>query len=144
MKKVRFCDLSPLYQKLVIDACNVRENAYAPYSHYKVGAALLSEKGNIYSGCNVETVTYSQTTHAERVAINNMVTHGERKIVALCCVSGEKASPPCAECRQVIWEFCCDNSHTEIIGVNSDKSQIEIYEIGEIYPLPFGPEELIF
>lgn len=139
MKKIKFKDLKHEEQILVEMADKARKNAFAPYSKYKVGAALLSENGKFYSGCNVESSIY-QTTHAEKNAIDSMAADGGREIIALCCAS-KSGGFPCAECRQFIWEFCESNSLIKIIGVDS-KGNISISTIGELYPHPFGPENL--
>lgn len=139
MKKVKFKDLSQEEQVLVKLAERARENAFCPYSKYKVGAALKTENGKFYSGCNVESAIY-QTTHAEKNAIDSMVADGGRKIVALCCMA-ENGGIPCAECRQFIWEFSGGNRTLKIIGVDS-KRNITISTIGELYPRPFGPWDL--
>jgi len=125
---------------LIQAAEQVRKNAHAPYSKRKVGAAVMAENIKIYTGCNVETATLSQTTHAERNAINTMVADGQRKILALCCVSKD-GSLPCAECRQVIWEFCGGDPTVKIISVDL-KGNVILTTIGELYPQPFGPEAI--
>ena len=117
-----------------------RKHAYAPYSKYLVRAAVLSEQGNVYSGCNVERVTFSQTTHAERNAVDTMISHGERRIAAVCCVAKDGAIP-CAECRQGVWEFCGGDPSVVIISSDLEKN-ITIGTIGELYPYAFGPEVL--
>ncbi len=91
-------------QKLIDAAIRVRESAYAPYSNFLVGASLLAESGEIYTGCNVENVSYGLTICAERVAIAGAVSQDERKFIgmALCTSS---AGTPCGACRQVIAEF---------------------------------------
>ena len=129
MHEVKFHDLSEKERSLVDAAFLARKNAYAPYSKYLVGAAVLTEQGNIYSGCNVERVTYSQTTHAERNAVDTMISHGERRITALCCVAKDGAIP-CAECRQGVWEFCGGDSSVVVISSDLDKKRITIATIG--------------
>ena len=141
MKIVVWDSLKPTAQSLLKAARKCRENAYAPYSNYLVGAAVLSENGKIFSGCNVETATFSQTTHAERAAIVAMVVDGEIEIKALACV-GIDSGPPCAECRQVIWEFCNGNPDVSIISADADFKDIRIYTVAELYPFPFGPKDL--
>jgi cytidine deaminase len=140
MKKVKFNDLSKQQQSLVNAALAVMKHAYAPYSKYLVGASVLTDQGNIYAGCNVERVTYSQTTHAERNAVDTMISNAERKIEALCCVSLDGAIP-CAECRQGIWEFCGNDPNITILASDTEKN-ITITTMGEIYPYPFGPNNL--
>ena len=139
MKKVRFKDLSQPEQVLVIAAEEARKNAYAPYSNYKVGAALISDNGKIYSGCNVENATY-KVPHAEENAIQAMVDDGGREIVMLCCVA-KGGGIPCGSCRQFIWEFCGNDPSVKIIGVDS-KRNVHIITIGELLPYPFGPKDL--
>lgn len=117
MQKVQWNDLTGSQQKLLLAALACRDNTYAPYSKYKVGAALEDEKGRIFGGCNVELVTFSRTTHAEGNAIDSMIVDGGRKIVALACVAKDGGTP-CAECRQRIWEFCHGNPTVPIIGAD--------------------------
>jgi len=138
MKKVKLDELSPKEQELVEAAKQVREKAYTPYSKHKVGAAVLSASNKIYVGCNVERVTLSQSTHAERNAIDTMAACGERKLLALCCF-GKYSGIPCAECRQVIWEFACENVNVKIIGATLE-GEIYVTTIGDLYPYPYGPE----
>lgn len=140
MKKTTFDKLTTNEQILVKAAQAARKNAYAPYSNYKVGAAVMAENNKIYSGCNVEIATFSRTTHAEGNAIDTMVADGARKILALCCLA-KNGGIPCAECRQKIWEFCQGDKNVKIIGADL-KGNIVITTIGEIYPYPFGPEDL--
>ncbi len=94
----------------------------------------------MYSGCNVENVSYGQTTCAENNAISAMVADGQRKILAICCATRD-AAMPCSACRGKIWEFCQDDRDVKIIGADL-KGNIVITTIGEIYPYPFGPEDL--
>ena len=96
-------------ERLIAVARAVRGHAYAPYSNYRVGAALLSASGKIFSGCNVENSTYGATICAERAAVTAMVSAGEKKIVACVVVTGgEKPASPCGICRQVLYEFSED------------------------------------
>ncbi|MDP2855854.1 MAG: cytidine deaminase [bacterium] len=141
MQKVQWNDLTGSQQKLLLAALACRDNAYAPYSNYKVGAALEDENGRIFVGCNVELVTFSRTTHAEGNAIDSMVVDGGRKIAVLACVAKDDGLP-CAECRQRIWEFCHGNPNVPIIGADVSFKNIQIFFIGELYPYPFGPEAL--
>lgn len=141
MQKVQWNDLTGSQQKLLLAALACRDNAYAPYSKYRVGAALEDEKGRIFVGCNVELVTYSRTTHAEGNAIDNMIVDGGREIKVLVCVD-EDGGPPCGECRQRIWEFCAGNPNVPIIGADKTLKNIQIFSIGELYPYPVGPEIL--
>jgi len=91
-------------EKLVAQAIEARKNAYAPYSKYKVGAALLGKSGRVYTGCNVENAVYPLCTCAERTAIVKAVSEGEREFVAL-AVATENGGSPCGSCRQTLLEF---------------------------------------
>lgn len=95
--------------KLVAAATDVRERAYAPYSNFKVGAAVEADDGTIYTGCNVESASYGLTVCAERVAIWKGISRGEKHFRRIAVVvDTEKLTPPCGVCRQIIWEFCGD------------------------------------
>lgn len=96
-------------EKLVEAARMVRERAYAPFSKFKVGAALLAKSGKVYIGCNIESASYGLTVCAERVAIWKAVSEGEREFTNAAVVADtEELTPPCGACRQIIWEFCGD------------------------------------
>ena len=96
-------------EKLIAAARAARENAHAPYSKFRVGAALLGKSGRIYTGCNVENASYGLTICAERTAIVKAVSEGERQFEAIAVVTDvEKLTPPCGACRQFISEFCGD------------------------------------
>jgi cytidine deaminase len=92
------------YEDLVAQAITAREDAYAPYSSYKVGAALLAKSGQVYTGCNVENAVYPLTICAERVAVAKAVSEGERSFTAI-AVASENGGSPCGSCRQVLREF---------------------------------------
>ena len=91
-------------EKLVAQAMQARERAYAPYSSYTVGAALMAKSGQVYTGCNVENAVYPLCTCAERVAVVKAVSEGERKFVALAVVT-KNGGAPCGSCRQTLREF---------------------------------------
>lgn len=96
-------------QELIDAAADVRERAYAPYSNFKVGAAVETEDGTIYTGCNVESASYGLTVCAERVAIWKGISRGVTKFGRIAVVvDTEELTPPCGVCRQIIWEFCGD------------------------------------
>ena len=96
-------------QDLIDAAADVRERAFAPFSNFKVGAAVETEDGRIYTGCNIESATYGLTMCAERVAIWKAVSEGESKFRRIAVVvDTEQLTPPCGSCRQIIWEFCGD------------------------------------
>ena len=93
-------------KELIAAATAVRENAYAPFSEFKVGSAIETEDGEIISGCNVESASYGLTVCAERVAIWKAISQGKRKIKRIAVVADtEDLTPPCGVCRQIIWEF---------------------------------------
>lgn len=94
-------------EELIAQAMQARERAYAPYSNYKVGAALLAKSGQTYTGCNVENAVYPLTICAERTVVVKAVSEGERKFVALAVVT-ENGGSPCGSCRQTVREFGAD------------------------------------
>ena len=119
----------------MIDAATeVRERAYAPYSNFRVGAAVETDEGKIYTGCNVESASYGLTVCAERVAIWKGISCGENKFNRIAVVvDTEELTPPCGVCRQIIWEFCGD---VDIILANL-KGQTEVVRTKDILPRPF-------
>ena len=123
---------------LVQAATQVREAAYAPYSDHQVGAAVLAADGTVYSGCNVEFVSLSQTVHAERTAVLHMVAAGRRQLRAVAVV-GPYSGIPCAECRQAVWEFACGDPEVVVVSAPTD-GELELLRLGDVYPFPYGPE----
>ncbi len=122
------------HDKLIAAARQARENAHAPYSNFRVGAALRAISGRVYTGCNVENATYGLTVCAERVAIFKAISEGERGFDAICVVTHtDVLTPPCGACRQLIWEFCGD---VEVILANL-KGQIELHRMAALFPRPF-------
>jgi cytidine deaminase len=86
-----------------------RENAHAPYSHFRVGAAVEDETGRIFTGCNVENATYGLTLCAERVAVFKGISEGAKRFTRIAVVADtDRLTPPCGACRQILWEFCGD------------------------------------
>jgi len=97
------------YGALISAATQARENAHAPYSNFRVGAALRAKSGRVFTGCNVENATLGLTCCAERTAIFKAVSEGERGFEAIAVVADtDVLTPPCGACRQIIWEFCGD------------------------------------
>ncbi len=135
-------------QKALIEAAlNVRKNAYTPYSGFKVGAALLGKSGKVYTGCNVESATYSPTNCAERTAIFKAVSEGETAFDAIAVVGGKESegplgqiAPPCGVCRQMLFEFC-DNDMPVIMAKTQD--DYLVVSLGELLPYGFGPKNLL-
>jgi cytidine deaminase len=123
-------------RELINRAHAARQNAYAPYSNFHVGAAVLMEDGEIFTGANVENISYGLTICAERSAIFNAVSHGKRKIEAVAIATNkDKPIPPCGACRQVIREF--SDVGTLIIMVGST-GVYETKTIDELLPFNFG------
>ena len=115
------------------------ELAYAPYSGFSVGAAVLGESGRIYPGCNVENAAYGVTWCAERTAIGNAVVHGERRFRAIAVIAATpKPCSPCGACRQALFEF---GAETEVIMANL-AGEVEIRSVRELLPHAFGPGAL--
>jgi cytidine deaminase len=145
MKTLLLNDLTDIELKMLNLATTVRENAYAPYSHYKVGAAVLGIDGVIYTGCNVESADFTLTSHAESVAIDSMVKSAclETKLLLVILESMHSPTFPCGLCRQKISEFT-DDSELKIISVNLDsESKIsKIYEtsLAELLPYSFNSD----
>src|SRR5438105_3043304 len=124
---------------LISAAKQARENAHAPYSNFRVGAALRATSGRIFAGCNVENATYGLTICAERVAIFKAISEGERGFNAIAVVTDTDAlTPPCGACRQLIWEFCGD---VPVILANL-KGKIEMTRMKELFPKPFDASSL--
>jgi cytidine deaminase len=119
---------------LIEAAIRARENAHAPYSHFKVGAALEDSDGRIHTGCNVENATYGLTICAERVAVFKAVSEGAKGFKRVAVVADtDTLTPPCGACRQILWEFCGD---AELVLSNlTGKS--ETLRLSTIFPRAF-------
>ncbi|OIO60943.1 MAG: cytidine deaminase [Candidatus Marinimicrobia bacterium CG1_02_48_14] len=102
-------------------ALNVRKRAYAPYSNFQVGAAIRTENGHIYTGCNVENASFGLTVCAERNALASAIAAGENKFIEL-MVASNSGVPPCGACRQVIWELC-GNIPVRLLDESGNESQ---------------------
>lgn len=144
--KGRKRDLQMEDQKLIELAHEARLRAYTPYSHFQVGAALLTRKGRVYLGCNIENAAYGPTNCAERTAFFKAVSEGEREFAAIAIVGGMEGSEgketcaPCGVCRQVMREFCVPEEFR--ILLEDGKGGILKYTLAELLPLGFGPENL--
>ena len=124
-------------QQLIDAAKEVRPNAHAPYSGYRVGAALIDDTGTLHTGCNVENAAFPEGTCAEANAIGAMVAAGGKRIVAIAAVGGAdeiEACTPCGGCRQSILEFADENTRIILIG---DSNRIDSYSIEELLPAAF-------
>ncbi len=128
--------------ELMEAAIAARKNAYAPYSSYLVGAALITEDGSLYTGCNVENASYGATCCAERTAVFKAVSEGKRsiKMIAIAGGSGDKLNlaHPCGICRQVLREFCDPKNLKVIVGTSA--SSYQAYTLEELLPESFGPD----
>jgi len=124
-------------EELVAQAIRARERAYAPYSGYTVGAALLTKSGRIYTGCNVENAVYPLTTCAERVAVVKAVSEGEQEIEAL-AVSTENGGAPCGSCRQTLREFGQDI----IVLIADTTGAYRETTVAELLPGSFSAQDL--
>ena len=126
---------------MIAAARDARENAYAPYSGFKVGAAVLGESGKICMGCNVENASYGLTVCAERVAIQKAVSEGERHIRAIAIAAGEhEIARPCGACLQVMREFAVPGEPFEIVASSADGSY-DVHTLDEYQPMPYAAEE---
>lgn len=129
------------YKKLAKIAIDARENAYVPYSNFKVGAAVVTEDGSIYSGCNIENASYGASNCGERTAIFKAVSEGHKKIKAIAIVGDMSTNTyPCGICRQVIVEFATKD--IDIILVKDEENYV-IKTMDEILPGAFTKEDLL-
>jgi cytidine deaminase len=124
-------------RELVQLAQAARKNAYAPYSHYDVGAALLTTAGQVFTGCNVENAVYPMVTCAERTAIVKAVSEGQREFVAI-AIATRNGGSPCGACRQVMREFA---PHLRIL-LADETGHIRQFTLDQLLPDSFGPESL--
>lgn len=134
-----------LIEKLIGTAIEQLQFSYAPYSHFKVGAALLAKNGTIYGGCNIENAAYGPSNCAERTAFFKAASEGVRTFDAICITGGKEGvlteyAAPCGVCRQVMMEFCDPDSFQIILAVS--REQYSIYTLRELLPLGFGPANL--
>lgn len=130
-------------RELMTLAEKAREQAYAPYSGFRVGAALQTKSGKIYTGCNIENAAYTPTNCAERTAVFKAVSEGEKEFSAIAIVGGKgdessELCAPCGVCRQVLAEFC-EGNFKILLGT---KENIRTYTLAEILPCSFGKNDL--
>jgi len=127
------------YEELVQKAALAKEKAYVPYSKFRVGAALLTEDGRVFTGCNIENASYGLTNCGERTAVFKAVSEGYKKIKAIAVSTDtEDITSPCGACRQVLMEFGED---IEVIMANVH-GKYKIYKIKDLLPLAFSPAKL--
>ncbi len=132
--------------ELIKEALEARKMAYTPYSHFNVGAALLTKDGRVYRGCNIENASYTPSNCAERTAFFKAVSDGIMDFSAIAIVGGPAKTgshsicSPCGVCRQVMMEFCDPKTFKIILG--TDESDFKVYTLEQMLPLGFGPENL--
>ncbi len=132
--------------KLIQMAMEARKKAYTPYSHFKVGAALLTKEGKVYTGCNIENASYTPVNCAERTAFFKAVSEGEYHFDAIAIVGGAEGveepefCAPCGVCRQVMMEFCDYKTFEVIIAKNP--TEYKVMTLEELLPMGFGPANL--
>jgi cytidine deaminase len=125
--------------ELLAAAKTAFDRAYAPYSNFRVGAALLGTDGKIYAGCNVENASYGLSRCAEQTAIQKMVSEGTRGFSkAVVYTLASPPSSPCGACRQILFEF---GENAEVVMVN-DKNETRVFTVSELLPAGFGPHDL--
>ena len=134
-----------LINQLITTAIEQLRFSYTPYSHFKVGAALLAKNGKIYTGCNIENAAYTPSNCAERTAFFKAVSEGVKEFDAICIVGGKEGglteyAAPCGVCRQVMMEFCDQETFQIILA--TDTEHYDIYSLKEMLPLGFGPKNL--
>ncbi len=132
-------------ENLINIALEQRNFSYAPYSDFKVGAALLSKDGKIFKGCNIENAAYSPGNCAERTAFFKAISEGVKEFDAICVVGGREDilseyAAPCGVCRQVMMEFCNPEEFKIILATNPNR--YDVYTLKELLPLGFGPGNL--
>lgn len=130
---------------LISEAIEARKNAYTPYSHFQVGAALLAEDGKVFRGCNIENAGLTPSNCAERTAFFKAVSEGERKFKAIAIVGGPEDGElaftgPCGVCRQVMMEFCDYDQFRILMAVSPENYRV--YSLRELLPEGFGPANL--
>ena len=130
-------------KELALSAIKARETAYAPYSEFYVGAALLCSDGTVFTGCNIENISYSATVCAERTAFFKAVSEGKREFSAIAIAGGKKGESifayPCGVCRQVMREFCSDDF---LVILGNKNLEYKEYKLSEILPLSFDKQFL--
>lgn len=133
-------------KELVKQAIKASENSYSPYSGYQVGAALLCKNGKVYTGCNIESATYSPTNCAERTAFFKAVSEGERDFLMIAVVGGAKDKErdtyfyPCGVCRQVMTEFCDYETFKVIVAKSVD--DVKVFTLKELMPNIIKPDKI--
>lgn len=122
---------------------DARAYSYTPYSHFAVGAALLTKSGKVYTGCNIENASYTPTVCAERTAVFKAVSEGEREFAAIAIIGGPAGQKgrfcaPCGVCRQVLREFCALDFRI-LLGTTEE---VQTFTLGDLLPTSFAPSDL--
>lgn len=132
--------MSTRVEKLVKAARDARRRAVAPFSGFKVGSAIRTDRGVIYSGCNVENATLGLTVCAERVALWKALSEGARRFTELVVVTGaDRPTPPCGACRQLLWEYCGDVP----VHLVSTRGHRKSLRLSELLPYAFDKNDLV-
>ena len=134
-----------MIEELIEIAVDMTKMSYSPYSHFRVGAALLAKNGQIYTGCNIENAGYTPSNCAERTAFFKAVSEGVKEFRAIAVVGGphgelKQLTAPCGVCRQVMMEFC--DPRTFQIIMATDKENYQVMSLEELLPMGFGPRDL--
>ena len=132
-------------KELILEAIEARKNAYTPYSHFQVGAALEGAGGAVYRGCNIENAAYTPSNCAERTAFFKAVSEGERSFCRIAIVAGPEVeklihTAPCGVCRQVMMEFCDPDAFRILLATGPD--DYRTYTLRQLLPEGFGPDNL--
>ena len=132
-------------KELILEAIEARKNAYTPYSHFQVGAALEGAGGAVYRGCNIENAAYTPSNCAERTAFFKAVSEGERSFRRIAIVAGPEGktlihTAPCGVCRQVMMEFCDPDAFQILLATGPDNYRT--YPLRQLLPEGFGPDNL--
>ena len=132
-------------KELIKQALEARKKSYSPYSNFQVGAAILAENGEIYTGCNIENAAFSPTNCAERTAIFKGVSEGQQKFVKIAIAGGREGEtldycPPCGVCRQVLREFVNPEQFQVILA--KSETEYKEYTLSELLPEDFGPDNI--
>lgn len=134
-----------MISELITNALSMLAFSYAPYSDFKVGAALLTKDGKIYTGCNIENAAFTPGNCAERTAFFKAISEGHKEFTAIAIVGGKSGvvtefCPPCGVCRQVMREFCDEKTFQIILATDID--HYTTITLQELFPMSFGPEQL--
>ncbi len=134
-----------MIEELIEIAVDMTKMSYSPYSHFRVGAALLAKNGQIYTGCNIENAGYTPSNCAERTAFFKAVSEGVKEFRAIAVVGGphgelKQLTAPCGVCRQVMMEFCDPKTFQIIMA--TDKENYQVMSLEELLPMGFGPRDL--